>query len=190
MLRRELMPQLPPLIPNIVSVVWPSEKKKKKRRAIISLAQDTSGYGSNIHVAEQLPSLLVIHKHDEKLTLFLQATYAGISNSYLQANGIRVLSCHRHDIESTFQFYSYKIMRTLEYWGWSIISRILMWRHAPSVVIKPPRVHGELIATVALLQHPAHLRAPVPASSLRTKYPGLNWSGPLQHVCKEKKSST
>lgn len=90
-------------------------EKKKKRRAIISLAQDTSGYGSNIHVAEQLPSLLVIHKHDEKLTLFLQATYAGISNLYLQANGIRVLSCHRHDIESTFQFYSYKIMRTLEY---------------------------------------------------------------------------
>lgn len=54
------------------------------------------------------------------------------------------------------------------------------------MVIKPQLQQGELIPIVPPPSNPPHLPAPMPASSLHTKYPTLNWSVLLQHVCNEK----
>lgn len=68
---------------------------------------------------------------------------------------------------------------------------------AANTIIKPQLQYGELIPIVATVQpphpstlpppsHTAWLPAPAPSSSLHTKYPTLNWSVLLQHVCNEK----
>lgn len=64
------------------------------------------------------------------------------------------------------------------------------WRRAaPHMLIKPQLQPGELIPIVAPPPPPPPnplLTALMPASSLHTKYPALNWSVLLQHVCNEK----
>lgn len=52
--------------------------------------------------------------------------------------------------------------------------------------LKSQLKHDAELIPIALPSNP-HLFAPMPASSLHTKYPTLNWSVLLQHVCNEKK---
>lgn len=62
------------------------------------------------------------------------------------------------------------------------------WRRATAhMLINPQLQLGELIPIAAspLTSNPL-LTALMPASSLHTKYPALNWSVLLQHVCNEK----